>query len=120
VALERLGDHGERHVLLELGRPPRQDRQTAFGAARERLGDQRGLPDAGFAPDDGDGALASANPVEQIVDRLKLGIAPDEPRLRGWVVELGDPLNCKPGTAASFSAHVRETGRDRCWIGSRY
>jgi hypothetical protein len=108
VALQRLREDGERQVLLELGRATREGREAALGASRESLGDQRGLPDTGFTPDDGDGALASANPVEQIVDRLKLCIAPDEPRLRGWVVELGNPANCKRCETPSFSAHVSD------------
>ena len=110
MRFERLGDDGERQILLELGRATRQRGEASSVASRERLGDQGGLPDPRFTPDDGDGALASANPVEQIVDRLELSVAPDEPRLRGWVVELSNPANCKPSPTSSFSDAMSAVG----------
>jgi hypothetical protein len=112
VALQRLREDGERQVLLELGRATRERGQAASVTSRESLGDQGALPDPGFTPDDGDGALASANPVEQIVDRLKLAVAPDEPRLRGWVVELSNPANCKRGRTSSFSGAMSAVRTD--------
>jgi hypothetical protein len=109
VVLERFREHRERQVLLELGRTAGEGREPAFGAPRERLVDQRGLPDPGLAPDDGNGARAAADAAEQIVDRLKLCIAPDEPLSRcDWVAQLGNPANCMPGAAPSCSGHVSD------------
>jgi hypothetical protein len=64
VALQRLREDGERQVLLELGRPAGQRGEVTVGAARQRLVDQRGLPDPRLPPDDGNGALSAVDAAE--------------------------------------------------------
>jgi hypothetical protein len=107
MTLERVDEHPERQVRLELGRAPGQSPVATLVGELQGLGDQRCLADARL-PDDADGTiLALAEGVEPDGDLRELGAAANESRAAsgtrefqrrplpvrtlapGWVARLG-------------------------------
>ena len=82
VLVERVDEHAERQVGLELGRRAREHQVPALvGGARE-LGQQPRLADPGLARDLERGEALPLEPGQRLLERPDLGGAPDE-RLRG-------------------------------------
>jgi hypothetical protein len=112
--LERIDEHREWHVRLELGRAPQQRLVAALIGTDQNLGDQRRLADAGLAGDVDGAVLASAERVEKQIKLRELSAAPNERSPRsgtrerqrrllpgtdlsgGWVVRLGDAWVIQP------------------------
>jgi hypothetical protein len=82
VVVERIDEHGERQVALELRRRPAQDEVTASVRARRELPEQPRLADPGLA-DQLDRARATAiELVEGPLESLELVGTPDEARAK--------------------------------------
>ena len=78
VFLERIDEHPERQVALELRCGPAQHEVPArIGASRE-LGEESRLPDAGLSHQSDGGTLARIECGEELVERAELLGAPDE------------------------------------------
>ena len=78
VFLERVDEHPERQVTLQLRCGPAQYEVTArIGASRELCEESR-LPDPGLSHEGDGGTLARIEPGEELVERAELLGAPDE------------------------------------------
>ena len=64
LRLQRVGEHGEWKIGFELRRSARQHEEAACLGTLERLADQRGLADAGFAGETHGATLATGEPLE--------------------------------------------------------
>ena len=69
LRLQRVGDHSQREIGLELRGPAGQREEAARLGAVERLADQRGLADAGLTGEVDGTALATGDPLERQVER---------------------------------------------------
>ncbi|TMK63677.1 MAG: hypothetical protein E6G53_10345 [Actinobacteria bacterium] len=69
LRLQRIGDHSQREIGLELRGPAGQREEAARLGAVELLADQRGLADAGLAGEVDGTALATGEPLERQVKR---------------------------------------------------
>jgi hypothetical protein len=78
VLVERVDEHPEREVLLELGRAAAEDGAAAVVRPRGQLRQQPGLADPGLALDHQRRSPAVTQLLERAIDRPQLGGAPDE------------------------------------------
>ena len=74
---EQFGEAGERELGLGLD-TLRLEQRSCRPPARARVAEQRGLADAGFAPQDQDPAAASARGRQQQIDAVALGCTTHE------------------------------------------
>jgi hypothetical protein len=78
VLVDRVHEHGERQVALELGRGAEEDEATVHVRAGAKLREQPGLADPGLAQELDDRRLAAADAVQNLLERAELLGATDE------------------------------------------
>ena len=78
VLVERVDEHPERQVALQLGGAPGEHELPPLVRARGQLAEQAGLADPGLADQFQGSRAAPPEPVERLVERRQLGGAPDE------------------------------------------
>ncbi len=78
VLVERVDEHPERQVALQLGGAPGKHELPPLVRARGQLAEQAGLADPGLADQFQGSRAAPPEPVERLVERRQLGGAPDE------------------------------------------
>jgi hypothetical protein len=78
VFVERIDEHPERQVALELRRGSHEDELPMHVGASGKLGEEAGLADPGFAPHLERSRLTPVEPGESVIDREELLGAPNE------------------------------------------
>jgi hypothetical protein len=79
VLVERINEHPERQLALELGRAPRKHKPALRVRARLQLGQQPSLADARLARQQQRARTSAPELGERLIEQLQLSSAPDEP-----------------------------------------
>jgi len=78
MMLQRVGEHPERQLELELGGSARQRHVATLMATLQDLADQRRLADSRLAGEAERTTLTSAQRTEEILSSAELGLTADE------------------------------------------